>query len=647
MSARIEAPDLQRAILKIVIVGHVDHGKSSLIGRLLHDTGSLTEGKLEELAAASERRGMPMEWSFLVDAFQAERDQAVTIDSTRIWFKSPLRDYVIIDAPGHRQFLRNMISGAASADAALMVIDAVEGVREQTRRHAYLLHLLGIGQVAVAINKMDLVDYAHVRFESVAAEITGYLGELDVSPTYIVPISARVGDNTARRSAAMAWYDGPTILEAIERFHGASVATDRPLRFPIQDVYKFDERRILVGRIESGTLSLGDTLLFSPSNRSARVKSIEAWNGAIAPVKAHAGQSIGITLDDPIFVERGEIASHAAQAPVLSTVLRAKLFWLGHEPLKSGKVYKLKIATRETWVTVESIDRVIDTETLAHRFNVSPGTDDIADVILRARDLLPLDEHGLGLTTGRFVLLDGFDTVAGGLISTEGYPDQRHTLNVKSTNVFGVDHRVTVDARARRNGHVGGVLWFTGLSGAGKTTLAMEVERRLFQKGYQVFVLDGDNVRLGLNTDLGFSPDDRSENIRRIGQVAALFGAAGFICITAFISPYRSDRDRARKAAQGAFYEIYVKASLATCEKRDSKGLYRRARAGEIADFTGISAPYEPPTAPALTIDTEAHGLEDCIAQALDFVERAFSLVTRENGNPPAAETREITRLGD
>ena len=647
MSAPIGAPDPQRSLLKIVIVGHVDHGKSSLIGRLLHDTGSLPAGKLEELVAASERRGMPMEWSFLVDAFQAERDQAVTIDSTRIWFKSPHRDYVIIDAPGHRQFLKNMISGAASADAALLVIDAVEGVRQQTRRHAYLLHLLGIRQVAVVVNKMDLVDYAQGRFESVAAEITRYLEEVGVSPTYIVPISARVGDNTARRSVEMAWYDGPTILEAIERFHGASVASDRPLRFPIQDIYKFDERRILVGRIESGTLSIGDMLLFSPSNRSARVKSIEAWNADIAPLEAHAGQSIGITLDDQIFLERGEIASHLAQAPVLSTVLRAKLFWLGRAPLEAGTAYKLKIATGETWATVESIDRVIDTETLADRPDAAPETDDIADVILRARDMLPLDEHGLGLTTGRIVLLDGFDTVAGGVISTAGYPDQRHTLTVKATNVSGVDHRVTVDARARRNGHVGGVLWFTGLSGAGKSTLAMEVERRLFQKGYQVFVLDGDNVRLGLNADLGFSPDDRSENIRRIGEVAALFGAAGFICITAFISPYRSDRDRARKAAQGAFHEIYVKAGLAICEKRDPKGLYRRARAGEIADFTGVSAPYEQPAAPELTIDTEAHGLEDCVAQALDFIDRAFSLVGRENGSRPAAETGKKTRLGD
>ena len=284
--------------LKFVCVGHVDHGKSTLIGRLLHDTGSLPEGKLEELKLISERRGMPLEWSFVLDSFQAERDQAVTIDTTQIWFKTARRDCVIIDAPGHREFLKNMVSGAALADAAVLVIDAEEGVREQSRRHVYLLHLLGLRQIAVVINKMDRVGYAAERFAEVRGEIVRYLDDIGLAPSAVIPISARHGDNLAAPSSRMLWYGGGTLLEALDRFEPMAAPVEQPLRFPIQDVYKFDERRILVGRIATGVLRVGDTLLFSPSNLTARVKTIEAWNAAVAPVEAKAGQSIGITLDD-------------------------------------------------------------------------------------------------------------------------------------------------------------------------------------------------------------------------------------------------------------------------------------------------------------------------------------------------------------
>lgn len=608
--------------LKIVIVGHVDHGKSTLIGRLLFETDCLPTGKLEEITRASERRGMPLEWSFALDALQAERDQAVTIDTTQIRFRTALRDYVIIDAPGHREFLKNMISGAASADAAILVVDAEEGMREQTRRHAYLLHLIGLRQVAVVINKMDQVGHAAARFAEVRDEVERYLEGLGLAPAAVIPISARHGDNLARPSAGMAWYEGDPLLQVLDRFGALAGATGRPLRLPIQDVYKFDHRRILAGRIESGVLRVGDELLFSPANRTARVRSIEPGLPNLpAAVEARAGQSVGITLDEQIFVERGDVASHVAAAPKLTTVFRASLFWLAHQPLTVGALLKLKLGPKEAMVTVQEITKVIDTETLAG----SPGSgvprNGVAEVVLRARELLALDEHISSPTTGRFTLVDVYDTVGGGVISMEGFPDQREQVRIKATNLTEVDHLVTAQSRAVRYGQRGAVIWLTGLSGAGKSTLAMLLERRLFDKGRLTYVLDGDNMRTGLNADLGFSPEDRRENIRRVGAVAALFADSGLIVITAFISPYRADRERARAAAPQCFHEIYVKADLATCEQRDPKGLYRKARAGQIADFTGISAPYEEPEKAELVVDTARLNPDACVDAILAYLE--------------------------
>ncbi len=615
-----------RALHRIVIVGHVDHGKSTLIGRLLYDTDSLPPGKVEELEAVSARRGMAIEWSFVLDAFQAERDQAVTIDTTQIWFKTALRDYVIIDAPGHREFLKNMVSGAASADAAIVVVDAAEGVREQSRRHAYLLHLLGIRQVAVVVNKMDLVAFDQARFDEVSKEITEYLTSIGVTPMVIVPISARDGDNIAKRSRRTSWYDGPTVLSALDGFHGHLGLGVQPLRLPIQDVYKFDARRILAGRIESGNLAVGDTLMFSPSNKTARVHSIEAWPEDARAESVGAGESVGFTLDEQIFVERGEIASHVETPPKLSNVFHARLFWLGHKPLTVGSRYKLKLLTQEAEVSVQSIERIVDTQTLENSDGDAVERNAVAEVTLRSRQVLALDNYHDLPKTGRFVLIEDYDTVGGGVISLEGLPDQRQAVTVKSTNVISVEHRLTADNRATRNGHHGGVLWFTGLSGAGKSTLAMEVEQRLFAKGYQVYVLDGDNVRRGLNANLGFSPEDRTENIRRVGEAAALFADSGIICITAFISPYRVDRDRARASAPGRFHEIYIKADVETCEKRDPKGLYKKARSGEIPQFTGISAPYEPPEAADLEVDTAAQSIGESVETIVRYVEQAFKL---------------------
>jgi bifunctional enzyme CysN/CysC len=629
--SKLDVARTLREQLRIVIVGHVDHGKSTLVGRLFHDTGSLPDGKLEAIKAMCERRGMPFEWAFLMDAFQSERDQGITIDTAQIWFKSPKRDYVIIDAPGHREFIKNMITGASSAEAAIMLIDAGHGIQQQSRFHAYLLSLLGIRQIAVAVNKMDLVGHSAERFAEIKQTYVDFLSRVGVTPDYVIPVSARNGDNIVARSTAMPWYDGPTIVEALDSFRPTPRPTDLPLRMPVQAVYKFDDRRIIAGRVESGRVMVGDRLIFSPSNKSARVASIEAWHVPGPVVEGHAGQSIGLTLDEQIFVERGEIASREQDAPIETNVFRGRLFWLRHAPLRIGDTYQLKLGTRDVPATVQAVEKVYDSDDLSSHSATEVPRHGIADVILRSRAMLAVDEGRHLARTGRFALSDGTNIVAGGLIDMDGYPDQRKSVIVRSANLYRVEHGIDGPARALRNGHRGGVLWFTGLSGAGKSTIAMALEQELFRRGYHTYVLDGDNVRYGLNANLGFSPEDRAENIRRVGEVAALFADAGMIVITAFISPYRADRQRARDAAKDGFHEIYVAADVETCERRDPKGLYKRARTGEIPEFTGISAPYEAPEAAELTVDTRSLSVEQSLEVLLDYINRQFTLGPRRN----------------
>jgi bifunctional enzyme CysN/CysC len=612
------------AQMRVVIVGHVDHGKSTLVGRLFHDTGQLPDGKFEAIQEMCRRRGMPFEWAFLMDSLKAERDQGITIDTSQIWFRHDGSEYVLIDAPGHREFIRNMVTGASNADAALLMIDADQGVRRQSRHHGYLLQLLGVTEVAVGVNKMDLVDYDEARFRAIETEYRAYLDGIGIAPCQVIPISAREGDNVAHRSERMAWYDGPTVLDTLAMLERPTSAADKPLRLPLQDVYKFDERRILAGRIESGTMHVGDELVFSPSNRTARVASIEAWNRDDDPKSAGAGESVGITLDEQIFVERGEVASHMASAPIETYVFHLRLFWLADAPLETGAACELKIGPRRVSAVVEKIERVIDVDALSDRTADRVARDEIADVVVRTSRLVAIDEHETLSRTGRAVIVDRHRTLGGGIVSLGSYPDQRQLVTVRSTNVTAVAHRVDTARRIARNRHSPGVLWFTGLSGAGKSTLAMALEQRLFDEGYQVYVLDGDNVRGGLNANLGFSPEDRAENIRRVGEVAALLADAGLIVVTAFISPYRADRTRAREAAGESFHEIFIKADVATCEARDPKGLYRRARAGEISDFTGIDAPYEEPDKAELVVDTSNRDVEACLDELVAYVRANF-----------------------
>jgi bifunctional enzyme CysN/CysC len=625
--------EIIREQMKIVIVGHVDHGKSTLVGRLFHDTDSLPDGKFEQIQALCKKRGMQFEWSFLMDALQAERDQEITIDTSQIWFKTEKRNYVIIDAPGHKEFLKNMISGAAMSDAALLIIDAKEGVKEQSKRHGYLLHLLGIRQITVAVNKMDLADYSEKKFAKIEKEYKAYLKDIGVEATDIIPISAREGENIARRSEHMPWYTGPTIVEALDRFKRKPDLHNLALRFPIQDVYRFDEhKRIFAGRIESGTLNVGDELIFSPSNKTSKISSIEFWGRDEQLTQAAAGECIGITLEEQIFVERGEIASLRKDAPVLTNLFRARIFWLGKDALEVGKRYTMKINTSEYKVEVRDIEQVISTDDLSRGKAVAVAKNDVAEVVLRVRGLAALDEFESNQKMGRFMLMDGYNVAGGGIISMEGFADQRVDKRFKSDNLFSVDDAISTEHRALSNGHLGGTLWFSGLSGAGKTTLALELERRLFAKGYQVYVLDGDNIRKGLCADLGFTPADRSENLRRVSEVAALFAKAGVIVITAFISPYAEDRRRARSALPENFHSIYIDADLKTCEKRDPKGLYKKARAGELKNFTGVSDKFEIPENADLVIHNTKQTIEQSVDQLEEYVERNFITPLRTLG---------------
>jgi len=610
--------------LKIVILGHVDHGKSTLVGRLFHDTGSLPEGRLEQLQRAAQRRGAPFEWANLMDALQAERDQNISIDTAQIWFQTPKRRYVIIDAPGHEEFIKNMVTGAAQAEAALVVIDAQEGVQENSRRHGYLLELLGIRQVAVLVNKMDLVNYSAERFSAIEADYHAWLRQIGLEPNIFIPIAARQGDNIATPGQNMPWWKGPTVVEVLDGFKAARPPGDQPLRFPIQDVYRFDHRRILAGRVESGRIKVGDRLVFSPSNKTSSVKTIERWN-APARDSAETGESIGITLTDQVFVERGAVAALENTPPYALTCFKARVFWLGKRPFMPDRKYRLKLATQEAECQIEKVERVIDAATL--QTVPRPGSEpfvnrhEVAELTLRTKKPVAFDAISEVAATGRFVIVDGFDLAGGGIIVPDNYPRRTADSLHKSHNIYWTSGRVTTGQRALRHGHAGRGVWLTGLSCSGKTTIAAELERELFERGKLSYVLDGDNVRHGLCADLAFSPRDRRENIRRIGEVAKLFADAGVICVTAFISPYRADRDAIRHSLPpGQFVEVYLNVPLEVCEQRDSKGLYAKARAGEIRDFTGVSAPYEPPVKPEIELPTAQLTVGECVSSIVTFL---------------------------
>lgn len=614
-------PVFPRPLVRIVIVGHVDHGKSTLIGRLLHETGSLPDGKMEQLKAVSARRGMPFEWAFLLDALQTERDQGITIDTSQIRFRTAARDFVLIDAPGHTEFLRNMITGAAQADAALLLVDASEGVREQTRRHGYLLQLLGVRQIAVVINKMDRVGFDAVRFRQIEMEIVDHLRGLGLTAAAVIPISARHGDGVARHTSSTAWYSGPAVLEALDSFAPARATAELPLRLPVQAVYKFDDRRIIAGRVETGRIAVGDEIVVSPSGHRARVRAIEAWpapNQSGTPQQARAGQSVGITLDQDIFVDRGNVVSLRSNPAPAIRHLQARVFWLQDAALKAGSSVIVRIGTAEARGQVTAIGKAVDPGHLDARSTDAIAQNHVGEIEITLAQPLAGDVHDLNPRTGRVVLETGGHIGGGGILLTI---DEAREQSAARTNIVPVQSGIDAEESVLRFGHRGAVVWLTGLPASGKSTLARALERRIFERGGVAVLLDGDTLRAGLNADLGFSREDRAENVRRLAEVATHLSRSGLIPVVAAVSPRAEDRARARQIVGEDFFEIHVAAPLDVCESRDPKGHYRKARAGGIAAFTGVGSDYDAPAHPELRIDTAGRSVDDAVGEIAALLE--------------------------
>ena len=612
-------------ILKIVIVGHVDHGKSTLIGRLLYNLKQIKDGKFEEINEICKTRGKEFEWAFLMDSLQTERNQGITIDTSQIFFKTKKRNYVLIDAPGHKEFIRNMITGASSADIAILIIDAEEGVKEQTKKHCYLLKILGISEVLVVINKMDKINFDEEKYNNVLKKIKNYLSNLKTNPFNFIPISAKRGDNISSDSKNTKWYKGKNLVEILDNYSFHRNFSDLPLRIPIQDIYKIKEKRIIVGRIESGVLKKNDIIFISPENKKTVVNSIETWPYENIEI-AFADQCIGFTVKDQLFLERGNIISHQKNLPFLVNTFEANIFWISNKKLDLRKFYSLRLGTLEIKVSIQEIKKVVDTDNLKTKNKSIVNKNDVAEVIILSHTLIPVDNFKDNPRLGRFNLFDDFETVGGGIINLSNSSDQRVLTNKNNNNVTPFNYEISNTDRISKLSHRPGIVWLTGLSGSGKSTIANEIEKIFFLKGFKVFILDGDNLRNGLNKDLGFSPRDRMENIRRTAEVASLFSSAGFLVITCLISPYRSERGKAKSIKPDIFKEIYVKASLAECIQRDPKGLYALAKKGKIKNFTGIDAPYEEPNNPDLVLDTENNSLKKIIHKLEQFILGEFGI---------------------
>ncbi len=610
-AAQAAAEDARK--MHVVVVGHVDHGKSTFVGRLLHDTDSLPNGKIEQVRKNCAIEGMEFEYAFLLDALIEEQEQNITIDTTRIFFRTKQRAYAIIDAPGHKEFLKNMVTGAASASAALLLIDAKEGVMDQSRRHAFLLSLLGVKQLVVLVNKMDLVDHSEETYRRIVAEYSAFLKTLGLTAVHFIPIAAKHGENVVERAAKMPWWRGPTVTEALDAFRHEDDLTGLPLRLPVSDIYRFDHRRIIAGRVEAGAIRPGDELIFQPGGRRSTVRTFEDWPGPESRDVVGTGGSASVTLSEQIFVERGQVASHPAHQPRVGREFRARLFWLGKEPLTLKKTYRLRLLTQNVDAVIARIEQVTDASTLESTQADSVPRDSICEVVVRATRNIAYDLHHECPITGRFALEEGGRIHGGGIILDSV---------AKSDAPSG---KVTAVERTARAGHPPAVIWFTGLSGSGKSTIAEAVERRLFDAGRKVVRVDGDDLRVSLNRDLGFSAADRAESVRRASAVAGLFAGSGHLTLVTLIAPLAADRAKARAAlASQPFIEVFVDAPLAVCESRDVKGLYAKARRGEIAEFTGISSPYEAPESPEVHIRTDKTSQEEAVDLVLAAIDKVI-----------------------
>jgi len=628
-----------KELLRFITCGSVDDGKSTLIGRLLFDTKQVFEDQLAAVGKDSRKYGTTGEapdLALLVDGLQAEREQGITIDVAYRYFTTEKRKFIIADTPGHEQYTRNMVTGASTADLAIVLIDARHGLQVQTRRHSYLVHMLGIRHVVVAINKMDAVDYDHKVYQRIRADYEAFANQLGIEDFSCVPVCALNGANVTRDADEMDWYEGPTVLDLLESSPVHEHDLDRPMRFPVQYVNRTrSDFRGFCGTLVSGRIAPGDEVVALPSGRRSRIAEIIGSTGATkraqveyggAMQATRAGQAITLTLADEIDISRGDVLVRADRLPRVSELFDARVVWMNDRPLLPGRQYNLKLAASEVPATPEAIHHRIDVNTLEHHPAEQLELNEIGYCRIRASRALAFDAYDSNPATGAFILVDRVSnlTVGAGMI-VRPVTDQ---LTDKSSNVTWHAQTVNKRARAQQKAQKSAVLWFTGLSGAGKSTVANALEKALFQRGHHSYLLDGDNVRHGLNRDLGFSDDDRVENIRRIGEVARLMADAGLVVLTAFISPFRADRAMVRELMEdGEFVEIHVDAPLDVCETRDPKGLYAKARAGVIRNFTGIDSPYEPPEAAEIIVDTSKMSVDECVEELLAYLKRRGILI--------------------
>jgi bifunctional enzyme CysN/CysC len=596
-----------KSLLRFITCGSVDDGKSTLIGRLLYDSKMVFEDQMAQLEADSKRigtQGGEIDFALLVDGLAAEREQGITIDVAYRFFSTETRKFIVADTPGHEQYTRNMVTGASTADAAVILIDARKGVLTQTRRHSYLVSLLGIRNVVLAVNKMDLIGWDHAAFDVIVADYRAFAASVGLTNVTAIPISGLKGDNIASRSDATAWHDGPTLVEWLEGVDVGQDSRARPFRMPVQWVNRPSlDFRGFSGLIASGTVKPGDRVKVLPSGRESTVARIVVMLGDLD--KAVVGQSVTLTLTDEVDVSRGDVLV-AADAPCeVADQFETALVWMDDEPMPPGRPYLLKIGARTVTAQVTEIKHKVNVNTMEKLAAKRLELNEIAVANISLDRAIPFEPYGDNRDLGGFILIDKISnrTVGAGLIN--------HHLR-RADNIHWQALDVDKAARAAIKGQKGRVIWLTGLSGAGKSTIANMVDRKLHVMGRHTYLLDGDNVRHGLNRDLGFTEEDRVENIRRVAEVARLMADAGLIVITAFISPFRAERRMARDLMEaGEFIEVFVDTPLSVAEQRDVKGLYQKARAGQLKNFTGVDSPYEAPEAAEIHINTTAMSATD------------------------------------
>jgi bifunctional enzyme CysN/CysC len=615
-----------KELLRFITCGSVDDGKSTLIGRLLYETRQIFDDQLSALEVDSRRvgtRGDGIDFALLVDGLSAEREQGITIDVAYRFFATSKRKFIVADTPGHEQYTRNMVTGASSADLALLLVDARKGVLEQTRRHSILADLVGIRRIVLAVTKMDLAGHDQSAFDAIVADYRDFAGRIGIEDWVAIPVSGVNGDNVAAPSEAMPWYAGPTLLDHLETVPIESAADEaKPFRMPVQWVNRPDHHfRGFSGQVASGRVSPGDEVRILPSGRLSRIERIVTFDGDVA--EAFAGQSITVTLADEVDCSRGDVIAAAKDPPHAADQFEATIIWMADEPMVPGRGYWLKLGTQTVTATVAHPKHQLNVNSLEQlaaktlELNAIGVAEVTCDRPIVFEPYVDLQGGPPNRVLGGLILIDKLNnaTVAAGML---------HFALRRADNVHWQALDVSRETHARLKGQKPAVLWFTGLSGAGKSTIANLVERKLAALGRHTFLLDGDNVRHGLNKDLGFTEADRIENIRRVGEVAKLMADAGLIVLTAFISPFRAEREMVRRMMnQGEFIEIFVDTPLAEAEKRDVKGLYAKARAGDLPNFTGIDSPYEEPEAPEMRIDTTALSAEQAaeaiVAAVLEF----------------------------